>query len=59
MPPANQAPLGLTDQEILCVIAALQTYGGTATVTMKTTHKYYNGTTAPAPPASAPTKGTP
>jgi hypothetical protein len=59
MPPANQPPLGLTDQEILCVIAALQTYGGTATVTMKTTHKYYNGTTAPAPPASAPTKGTP
>ena len=28
MPPVNQPPLGLTDQEILCVIAALQTLGG-------------------------------
>ena len=38
MPPVNQPPIGLTDQEILCVIAALQTLGGTATVTLKTTH---------------------
>jgi hypothetical protein len=68
MPPVNQPPIGLTDQEILCVIAALQTLGGTPTVTLKTTHKYYNGTSAPAPataatPADAPTatpaKGTP
>ena len=36
MPPVNQPPIGLTDQEILCVIAALQTLGGTPTVTMKT-----------------------
>jgi hypothetical protein len=57
MPPVNQPPIGLTDQEILCVIAALQTLGGTPTVTMKTTHKYYNGTAAPAPPP-APAKGT-
>ena len=40
MPPMNQPPFGLTDQEILCVIAALQTYGGTPTVTLQTTHKY-------------------
>jgi hypothetical protein len=43
MPPINQPPIGLTDQEILCVIAALQSLGGTPTVTMKTTHKYYAG----------------
>jgi hypothetical protein len=43
------------------VIAALQTLGGTPTVTMKTTHKYYDGKpkTAPAPaaPAADPSKG--
>jgi hypothetical protein len=48
MPPANQPPIGLTDQEILCVIAALQTLGGTPTVTMKTTHRFYDGTAKPA-----------
>jgi hypothetical protein len=65
MPPVNQPPIGLTDQEILCVIAALQTLGGTPTVTMKTTHKYFNGTSAPsaapaptaAPAAEAPKTG--
>jgi hypothetical protein len=60
MPPVNQPPLGLTDQEILCVIAALQTLGGTPTVTMKTTHKYYNGAAAPAAapaPGAAPQGG--
>ena len=58
MPPVNQPPLGLTDQEILCVIAALQTLGGTPTVTMKTTHRYLGGAAAPggAQPA-APAKG--
>jgi mono/diheme cytochrome c family protein len=40
MPPMNQPPFGLTDQELLCVIAALQTLGGTPTVTLKTTHRY-------------------
>ena len=49
MPAVSKPPIGLTDQEILCVIAALQTLGGTPTVTLKTTHKYYNGTAAPAP----------
>jgi hypothetical protein len=51
MPPINQPPIGLTDQEILCVIAALQSLGGTPTVTMKTAHHYYN----PAAPAATPT----
>lgn len=61
MPPVNQPPLGLTDQEILCVIAALQTLGGTPTVTMKTTHRYYQGPAAPgaAPPPTAPTPTAP
>ena len=49
MPPVNQPPIGLTDQEILCVIAALQTLGGTPTVTLKTTHKYSGGAEAAAP----------
>jgi hypothetical protein len=44
MPPVNVPPIGLSDQEILCVIAALQALGGTPTVTLKTTHKYYDGT---------------
>jgi hypothetical protein len=57
MPPVNQPPIGLTDQEILCVIAALQTLGGTPTVTMQTKHKYNSGAPAPGagqPPAAAP-----
>ena len=55
MPPMNQPPFSLTDQEILCVIAALQTYGGTPTVTLQTTHRYNSATPAAAPaPAGAP-----
>jgi hypothetical protein len=56
MPPVNQPPIGLTDQEILCVIAALQTLGGTPTVTMKTTHRYSGGAATPggAQPPAAP-----
>jgi mono/diheme cytochrome c family protein len=46
MPAANQPPIGLTDEEILAVIAALQTLGGTPTVTLKTTHQYYGGPAA-------------
>ena len=49
MPAINKPPIGLTDQEILCVIAYLQTLGGTATVTLQTTHRYNGGTAAPAP----------
>jgi mono/diheme cytochrome c family protein len=57
MPPVNQPPIGLTDQEILAVIAALQTLGGTPTVTLQTKHRYNSGAAAPgaAPaPAAAP-----
>ena len=55
MPPINQPPIGLTDQEILCVIAALQSLGGTPTVTLKTVHRYNGG--APGAPAAAPAPG--
>ena len=61
MPVISKPPIGLTDQEILCVIAYLQTLGGTATVTLQTAHKYYTppgaapgGTTPPATPSPAP-----
>ncbi len=60
MPPVNQPPIGLTDQEILCVIAALQTLGGTPTVTLQTKHKYNSGTAAPGgtpAPTAAPAPG--
>ena len=36
MPAINRPPIGLTDQEILCVIAYLQSLGGTPTVTLQT-----------------------
>jgi hypothetical protein len=60
MPAINKPPIGLTDQEILCVIAYLQTLGGSATVTLQTTHRYLNAAPAPgaaAPPAAAPAPG--
>jgi mono/diheme cytochrome c family protein len=44
MPVINKPPIGLTDDEILCVIAYLQSMGGTPTVTMQTKHKYNGGT---------------
>jgi hypothetical protein len=50
MPPVNQPPIGLTDKEILCVIAALQTLGGTPTVTLETKHHYNSGAAAPGAP---------
>src|SRR4026208_1268192 len=58
MPPVNQPPIGLTDQEILCVIAYLQTLGGTPTVTLQTTHRFLSGAPAAAPAPAAPKKGT-
>jgi hypothetical protein len=60
MPPINKPPIGLTDQEILCVIAALQALGGTPTVTLQTKHHYNSGAAAPggaAPAPPAPPKG--
>jgi mono/diheme cytochrome c family protein len=52
MPVINKPPIGLTDQEILTVIAYLQTLGGTATVTLQTSHRYYTapGATPGEPP---------
>ncbi len=47
MPPINKPPIGLTDQEILCVIAYLQSLGGTPTVTLQTKHHYNGGAAAP------------
>jgi hypothetical protein len=48
MPVINKPPIGLSDQEILCVMAFLQTLGGTPTVTLQTTHRYHGGGGAPA-----------
>jgi hypothetical protein len=53
MPAINKAPIGLTDQEILCVIAALQGLGGTPSVTLQTSHRFY------APPGAVPGPGAP
>jgi hypothetical protein len=56
MPPMHEPPFSLTDQEILCVIASLQTLGGTPTVTLQTKHRYNSGAApgaAPATPAGA------
>ena len=63
MPVINKPPIGLNDQEILCVMAYLQTLGGTATITLQTSHHYYtppNATPAAAAPGNAtPTNTTP
>lgn len=63
MPVINRPPIGLTDQEILCVIAYLESLGGTPTVTLATSHAYYTpaGATPPVPgstpaPDEAPSK---
>lgn len=55
MPTINKPPIGLTDQEILCVIAYLQTLGGSTTVTLQTKHAF-NGGPAPGAAQSAPSK---
>src|SRR3954468_22662304 len=52
MPVINKPPIGLTDQEILCVIAYLQSLGGKPTVTLQTSHHFYTPAGA-APPAAA------
>lgn len=43
MPAISKAPIGLTDEEILCVMAWLQSMGGTPSVTLETTHAYRAG----------------
>jgi cytochrome c5 len=61
MPAINKPPIGLTDQEILCVMAYLQSLGGTPTVTLQTTHRYRSAPATPAAPDSpaAPAPGAP
>jgi hypothetical protein len=60
MPAINKPPIGLTDQEILCVMAYLQSLGGTPTVTLQTTHRYLAAPATPgATPAAAPASGAP
>jgi mono/diheme cytochrome c family protein len=54
MPAINKPPIGLTDQEILCVIAYLQSLGGKPSVTLATTHHYH---AAPAGAVAAPAGG--
>src|SRR3954453_12829497 len=58
MPVINKPPVGLTDQEILCVISYLQTLGGTPTVTLQTTHRYSPAGAGGAPAAGAASAGT-
>ena len=47
MPAIDKPPIGLTHQEILAVIAYLQSLGGTPTVTLETTHRYNAGAAKP------------
>ena len=58
MPAVHRPPIGLNDQEIMAVIAYLQSLGGTPSVTLQTTTKYTglspaseSGGSAPAPAA--------
>lgn len=48
MPTISKPPIGLTDQEILAVIAYLQSLGGTPSVTMDTEHRWLGQGAAPA-----------
>jgi hypothetical protein len=60
MPTINKPPIGLSDQEILCVMAYLQSLGGTPTVTLQTKHHYNSGAATPGgtpAPAGAPAPG--
>ena len=57
MPTINKPPVGLTDQEILCVIAYLQTLGGTTTVTLQTKHRYNSGMATSAAPSEGASPG--
>jgi len=57
MPVINEPPIGLTDQEILVVIASLQSLGGTPTVTLQTAHNYYTPENAVPPDDAALAEG--
>lgn len=60
MPAVHRPPIGLTEEEILSVIAHLQSLGGTPTVTLATRHRYNAGAATPgaAPaPAAVPAEG--
>ena len=59
MPAINKPPIGLTDQEILCVIAYLQSLGGKPTVTLETGHKYRAAPAKPAAVETTPTSAVP
>ena len=60
MPVINKPPIGLNDQEILCVMAYLQSLGGTPTVTLQTSHHYYTPAGAPpGAPGAAPAPAAP
>lgn len=50
MPAINKPPIGLSDAEMLCVVAYLQSLGGTATVNMKTRLKYQTASATGAKP---------
>lgn len=43
MPPIGKPPIGLSDNEILAVIAYLQSLGGEADVTLATQHSFLTG----------------
>jgi mono/diheme cytochrome c family protein len=43
MPAAHRPPIGLSDEEILAVLAYLQSLGGTTTVTMETSLRWQSG----------------
>lgn len=58
MPPIADPPIGLSDQEILAVIAYLQSLGGTPTVSMDTELAYQTEEAAGAP-SSAPASSSP
>ena len=54
MPVINKPPIGLSDDEILAVIAYLQSLGGTPSVTMQTHLPWHAGGAGAAPEAPAP-----
>lgn len=56
MPVINKPPIGLTDEEIIAVVAWLQSMGGTPTVTLDTTFGFPGAPGGGAPAAEATTE---